>query len=89
MAYTIDKVGISVLFVNDQFKSLNYLDVVRTLIPDIENRNPYHLNNSRYPTLKSIVRITRDGSNVKGFANIKTLYRPSKSTLLHYDGDKD
>ena len=35
LAYTLEKVGVSVLFLNDRFKSLDYLKVVRNIIPDI------------------------------------------------------
>lgn len=35
LAYTIDKVGLSVLFLNDKFKQMEYLQVVKTIIPEI------------------------------------------------------
>jgi len=60
LAYTIDKVGVSVLFLNDKFKTLNYIDVVRNLIPDIDKRNSYRLEHSRFPTLKSVVRMNNN-----------------------------
>jgi fatty-acyl-CoA synthase len=35
LSYTIQKVGISVLFLNDKFKSLDYINVIKNIIPDI------------------------------------------------------
>jgi hypothetical protein len=62
-------VGISVLFLNDKFKNLNYIKVVKDIIPDIEHQNPYRLKSPRLPSLKSIVRINDKNEEIKGFAN--------------------
>lgn len=35
LSYTIQKVGVSVLFLNDKFKSLDYIKVIKNIIPDI------------------------------------------------------
>jgi fatty-acyl-CoA synthase len=35
LSYTIQKVGVSVLFLNDKFKSLDYIKVIKDIIPDI------------------------------------------------------
>ena len=74
---------------NDQFKSLNYLNVVRNLIPDLDNLNAYNINSSKFPTLKSVVRMTRSDDKVKGFVNLLDLYKPVKASLLTYNNDKD
>jgi len=76
---------VSVLFLNDSFKSLDYLNVIRNLIPDIDKQNPHNLNNKRFPTLKSVVRMTHDSSSIAGFVNLKTLSRPVRASFLKYD----
>ncbi len=87
LAYTLEKVGVSVLFLNDHFKSLNYIQVAKNIIPDIEHRNPINLNATRLPLLKGIVRINSKADHVKGFVNITDLYQPAQSSLLNYNVD--
>jgi len=77
-----------VLFMSDKFKSLDYINIVRNLIPNIESRDAYNLNTDKFATLKSVVRITRSNQNIKGFANILELYKPAKSSLLNYNVHK-
>jgi fatty-acyl-CoA synthase len=35
LAFTLEKVGVKVLFINDKFKSLDYIKVVKNIVPDI------------------------------------------------------
>lgn len=35
LAYTIDKVGLSVLFLNDKFKHLDYINIVKSIVPEL------------------------------------------------------
>lgn len=39
LAYTIDKVGLSVLFINDKFKHLDYIKIVTSLLPNMKLNN--------------------------------------------------
>jgi fatty-acyl-CoA synthase len=57
LAYTLEKVGVKVLFINDKFKSLDYIKVVKKIVPDIQNQDPYHIKSARLPELRSVVRI--------------------------------
>jgi hypothetical protein len=68
-------VGISVLFLNDKFKNLDYIKVVKDIIPGIEHQNPYHIKSSRLSSLKSIVRINDKNEYIKGFANYTDISR--------------
>lgn len=54
---------------NDKFKSLDYIKVVKDIVPDIENQNPYHIKSERLKDLKSIVRINDNSDYKKGFVN--------------------
>lgn len=87
MAYTLEKVGVSVLFLNDRFKSLDYLKVVRNIVPDIESRNAFGLRSSRVPLLKSVVRINDWQDRVNGFVNFTDILQPAQSSLLNYNVD--
>lgn len=77
----------SVLFLNDRFKSLDYIKVVKNIVPDIEDQNPYDLHSPRLPNLKSIVRINDKDDRVKGFVNYTDLSQPAIASLLRYDTD--
>ena len=35
LAYTIDKVGLSVLFLNDRYRQMDYLKIVKNIVPDM------------------------------------------------------
>lgn len=35
LAYTIDKVGLSVLFLNDRFRHLDYIKIVKAILPEM------------------------------------------------------
>lgn len=77
------------MFLNDRFKSLDYINVVKNIIPDIEHQDPYHIKNTRLPHLKSVVRINDKSDSIKGFVNYTDLSQNTNSSLLHYDVDKN
>ena len=35
LAYTIDKVGLSVLFLNDRYRQMDYLKIVKNIVPEM------------------------------------------------------
>jgi fatty-acyl-CoA synthase len=82
LAYTIEKVGLSVLFLNDKFKHLNYIDIVRSIVPELETNSPFDLQSKRFPTLKGVVRMNTQNDTVKGFVNYSDIPEPSKRSLF-------
>jgi len=88
LAYTIEKVGLSVLFLNDRFKHLDYLNIVRSIIPELEVSNPSDLQCKSFPTLKAVVRMSKNKDSVKGFVNYSDVPEPSRRSLfkdkIHY-----
>lgn len=82
LAYTIGKVGLSVLFLNDKFRHLDYIKIVRAVVPEVETNNPYDIRSKRFPTLKGIVRMNSDDSYIKGFVNYTDLSEPVQRALL-------
>lgn len=57
LAYCINKVGIKTLIIAEKFKSTNYIEIVQTLVPELDRaQNPLDLGLIRdFPTLKNIV----------------------------------
>ena len=45
LAYTIEKVELQILFLNDKFRQSNYLEILRETIPELrqKNVNPLHI----------------------------------------------
>ena len=35
LAYTIDKVGLSVIFLNDRYRQMDYLKIVKNIVPEM------------------------------------------------------
>lgn len=74
LAYTINKVGCKVLITSPQFKSSNYLNIIRELIPNIEATQGNHIQSTRMPSLQRIYKFGED--RVPGFLNFDDIYRP-------------
>jgi fatty-acyl-CoA synthase len=89
LGYTIDKVGLSVLFINDKFKNLNYLKIVGSLLPELELNNPADLRSKKFSTLKAVVRMNPDDTRMKGFLNLRDLFQPINHNLFNYNIGKD
>lgn len=72
---------------NDKFKSLDYIKVVKNIVPDIEHQDPFHIKSPRLPELKSIVRINDHLDSIKGFVNYTDISQPADSSILKYNVD--
>ena len=82
LAYTINKVGLSVLFLNDKFKHLDYNKIIKTIVPELETNNPFDLKSSQFPTLKAVIRINDKNDSLKGFVNYSDISEPSNRSLF-------
>ena len=89
LSYTIDKVGLSVLFLNDKFRHLDYIKIVKSIIPEIEHRNPYDIKSNRFPTLKGVVRMNNTNDHIKGFVNYTDIPEPANRSLFPDKIDPD
>ena len=57
LEYTLNRVGVKALIVADAFKSSDYLDMVETLAPEIDDCPPAALQARRLPSLRSVIKM--------------------------------
>lgn len=78
LAYTIEQVGLTVLVLSDHFKHLDYLKIVRTVVPEISNKSSFYIKSHRFPHLKGVCRINHNSDRVEGFINLSDLFQTKK-----------
>jgi fatty-acyl-CoA synthase len=57
LEYALNKVGCKALIAMPEFKASNYLDMIRTLAPELDNCEPGALKSARLPTLSSVIHL--------------------------------
>jgi fatty-acyl-CoA synthase len=57
LEYALNKVGCKALIAMPEFKASNYLDMIRTLAPELDNCEPGALKSARLPTLGSVIHL--------------------------------
>jgi fatty-acyl-CoA synthase len=86
LAYTIEKVGLRVLFLSDKFRHSDYLEICRETVPELNSSkvNTHRIESKQFPHLDSIVRFNDcPHTKVNGFVNFTDLFHhePSPSAL--------
>jgi fatty-acyl-CoA synthase len=56
---------------------LDYINVVKNIVTDIEQQDPYHIKSARLPQLKAVVRINDKPDFIKGFVNYTDISQPA------------
>lgn len=62
LSYALQKVGCKVLISATEFKSSNYLQMLQTLIPELEHCQAGSLVSEKFPELTSIIKMGKDVS---------------------------
>lgn len=57
LEFALNKVGCRALVTSPQFKSSDYLDMIRALAPELRSSPPGKLRSSRLPTLQTVIRL--------------------------------
>ena len=60
LEYALNKVGCRALILATQFKSSNYLEMIRQLVPEIDHCPPGKLRAEKLPALESVIQIGED-----------------------------
>ncbi|GEM75761.1 AMP-binding protein [Vibrio sagamiensis] len=79
LEYALKKVSCSTLIMTRAFKSSNYIDILKQLIPHIGEQDNVHIESSKLPSLKSLVLI--DEQKEKGFHSFNDLFLQDKSLI--------
>jgi fatty-acyl-CoA synthase len=62
LEYALNNVGCKALISMTSFKSSDYLDMIRTLAPELEHAAAGSLQAARLPTLKTVIQLGRDAA---------------------------
>jgi len=60
LEYALQKVECSAIVTAESFKSSDYLKMLQQLVPELEHCEPGKLNSSKFPHLKTVVRMGKD-----------------------------
>ena len=74
LEYVLNKVGCTALILAPSFKSSDYLDILRSLAPEIDECAPGRLAAAKLPALKTVIRLGTELS--LGMLNFDTLLAP-------------
>jgi fatty-acyl-CoA synthase len=80
LSYALKKVGCKVLITAKAFKSSNYLEMLQTLLPELENNEPGNIQSKKLPLLTSIIRMGDE--RTKGMFNFSDIVAKSNPNLL-------
>ncbi len=83
LKFALNKVGCKALILAERFKSSEYLQMLRTLAPELETSPKGRLISAKLPHLKIAVAMTDNpGNGVFSFAEIQTLGGPAQQLRL-------
>ncbi len=74
LEYALNKVTCKALILAERFKTSEYLQMIRTLAPELETAPKGDLNSTRLPALKIVIAMTdTPGNGVYSFAEVQAL----------------
>ncbi|MBL4768888.1 MAG: AMP-binding protein [Rhodobacteraceae bacterium] len=83
LEYALNKVGCKALVTARSFKSSDYIDMIRTLAPELKTSTPGHLNAAKLPDLCSVIVIGDEpGPGLFSFAQVCHLGGPEQQSRL-------
>ena len=80
LEYVLNKVGCTALILAPNFKSSNYLEILHSLAPELDNCKPGALSAAKLPQLKTVIRLGAEQS--AGMENFPDLLRSASATAL-------
>jgi fatty-acyl-CoA synthase len=83
LEFVLNKVGCKALITAARFKSSDYLGMIRTLAPELEEATPGRLVAARLPTLRTVVRMGSERSpGMLSFGDLARLAGPAQRNRL-------
>ncbi len=71
LEYALNKVECKALIAMPSFKTTSYLEMIRSLAPEVDSATPGRLESAKLPSLKTVIQIGRD--TVPGFLRFSDL----------------
>lgn len=81
LEYVLNKVGCTVLILAPSFKSSDYLEILRSLAPELESCAAGALDSAKLPQLKTVIRLGAEKS--AGMGNFPDLLQPPSAAALN------
>lgn len=83
LEYALNKVGCKAIVTAECFKTSDYLDMIRTLAPELTDCEPGRLRSAKLPHLRCVVGISDDpGPGIFSFATVQKLGGPAQQLRL-------
>lgn len=83
LEYALNKSGCKALITAESFKTSDYLAMIRTLAPEIDDCEPGHLSAAKLPALDIVIGISKDpGPGIFPFSAIQNLGGPAQQLRL-------
>jgi fatty-acyl-CoA synthase len=83
LEYALNKVTCKALVLAERFKTSEYLQMIRTLAPELETAPKGNLNSARLPALKIVIAMTdTPGNGVYAFTEVQALGTPAQRQHL-------
>ena len=80
LEYALKKVGCSGLILADQFKSSDYLGMIRELVPELDGGASRELRSAKLPALRHVIRLGSE--KTAGMSNFEELCEPASAEAL-------
>ena len=80
LEYVLNKVGCTALILAPSFKSSDYLEILRSLAPELDSCVPGALSAAKLPLLKTVIRLGAEKST--GMGNFPDLLQPPSPAAL-------
>lgn len=83
LEYALNKVGCKALIAAASFKSSNYVEMIRTLAPELETSEPGRLHAAKIPHLRSVIIMDEQpGLGAYSFKTLQSLGGPAQQLRL-------
>ncbi len=83
LEYVLNKVGCTALVLAQSFKSSDYVEMLCSVVPEIDGSEPGRISSSRVPSLRTVILMGAEtGSGMYGFEHIMSLAGPAQTRRL-------
>jgi fatty-acyl-CoA synthase len=83
LKYALNNVGCKALIAAKSFKSSDYLEMIRTLAPELDDGEPGRLQSAKLPSLRSVIIMDApSGSGTYSFDDLRKLGGPAQQLRL-------
>lgn len=83
LEYALNQVGCKALVMADQFKTSNYPDIIKAIVPEVDDCESGKLAASKLPALKTLILIS--DSPPKGYASFESIIAQGQESAFDLD----